>query len=213
MFPWRTVGLHAPSSFSVATCAQRVEECQRQAVTKQAQMISDMTWFSSVPLRSSSCPSPDRCTMLGWSNCTNHPRHRVSTWPRPRIWWAESPWSPAFWMAMRLQLSLTSTARTRVHVSLPDVRTQLRRMEGEAATSMRLTLGCGSLGVASLALAAWQSRRLRRGKNLPANRRTSVGRRLVRDASVMVPEWKWSVSVIWVSMYGYIPGTYGYVPV
>ena len=35
-----------------------------------------------------------------------------------------------------------------------DVRTQLRRMEGEAATSMRLTLGCGSLGVASLALAA-----------------------------------------------------------
>ena len=39
-------------------------------------------------------------------------------------------------------------------VSQPEVQTQLRRMEGEAATSMRLTLGCGSLGVESLALAA-----------------------------------------------------------
>ena len=58
------------------------------------------------------------------------------------------------WMAMRLQLSLTSTARTRVHVSLPDVLTQLQRIEGKAATSMRLTLGCGSLDVANLALAA-----------------------------------------------------------
>ena len=34
--PWRTVGLHAPSSSSPATCAQRVEECQKLAVTKQA---------------------------------------------------------------------------------------------------------------------------------------------------------------------------------
>ena len=41
---------------------------------------------------------------------------------------------------MRLQLSLTSIARTRVHVSRPDVQTQLQRMEGEAATSMRLTV-------------------------------------------------------------------------
>ena len=51
-----------PSSSSPATCAQWVEECQRPAVTK-----------------------------LGWSSYTNHPRHRVSTWPRPRTWWAESP--------------------------------------------------------------------------------------------------------------------------
>ena len=57
MFPWRTVGLHAPSSSSAATCAQRVEECQRLAITKQVQMISGTTWFSSAPLRSSICPS------------------------------------------------------------------------------------------------------------------------------------------------------------
>ena len=38
-----------------------------------------------------------------------------------------------------------------------------------------------------------QSRRLLRGRILPANRQTSVGRRLVRVASVMVPEWKCSV--------------------
>ncbi len=60
----------------------------------------------------------------------------------------------SFDCALVLQLSLTRTARTRVHVSQPDVQTQLWRMEGEAATSMRLTLGCGSLDVASLALAA-----------------------------------------------------------
>jgi hypothetical protein len=38
-----------------------------------------------------------------------------------------------------------------------------------------------------------QLRRLQRGRILPANRQTSVGRRLVRVASVMVPEWKCSV--------------------
>jgi hypothetical protein len=48
-------------------------------------------------------------------------RHSVSTWPRLRTWWAESPSYPAFWMAMLHQLSLTSTAGTRVHVSLQDV--------------------------------------------------------------------------------------------
>ncbi len=43
--------------------------------------------------------------------------------PRPRpvslrgTWWAESPSSPAFWMATRLRQSLTSTARTRIYVS------------------------------------------------------------------------------------------------
>jgi hypothetical protein len=44
-----------------------------------------------------------------------------------------------------------TAARTRIQVSQLVVQMQLRRMEGAAATSMRLTRGCGSLGVASLA--------------------------------------------------------------
>ncbi len=126
-----------------------------------------------------------------------------------------SPWSPAFWMATRPRQSLTSTARTGIRVSRRVVQTQLRRMEGVAAMSMRLTRGCGSLGVASLAWVAWQSRRLHIGRILPAKRhgRTSVGRRLVSVAMVMVPDWKWSVSasVICVRMYLFIAGTYWYV--
>ena len=55
---------------------------------------------------------------------------------------------------------------------------------------MRSTRGCGSLDVASLAWAAGQSRRLRIGRILPAKRQTSVGRRLVMAARVMVPEMK-----------------------
>jgi hypothetical protein len=93
-------------------------------------------------------------------------------------------------MVTRLQQSLTRTARTRIHVSRRDVQTQLRRMAGVAATSMRSTRGCGSLDVASLALAAWQSRRLRIGRILPAKRQASVGRRLLMAARVMVPEMK-----------------------
>jgi hypothetical protein len=64
------------------------------------------------------------------------------------------PLMPAIWVVTRLQQSLTSTARTTVHVSLQDVQMQLRRMTGMAATSMRSTRGCGSLDVASLAWAA-----------------------------------------------------------
>ncbi len=65
---------------------------------------------------------------------------------------------------------------------------QQQRMAGEAATSMKSTRGCGSLDVASLAWAAWQSRRLWIGRILPAKRQTSVGRRLVGATRVMVPE-------------------------
>jgi hypothetical protein len=53
----------------------------------------------------------------------------------------------------------------------------------------------------------WQSRRLQIGRILPAKRQTSVGRRLVRVARVIVPDWKWSVSVICVRAYLYITGT------
>jgi hypothetical protein len=54
----------------------------------------------------------------------------------------------------RIQQFRTSTARTRVRVSRRVVQTLLRRMAGAAATSTRLTRGCGSLDVASLAWAA-----------------------------------------------------------
>ncbi len=52
---------------------------------------------------------------------------------------------------MRLRQYLTSTARTRIHVSQGVVQTQLLRVVGVAATSimMRLTRGCG-MDVASL---------------------------------------------------------------
>jgi hypothetical protein len=59
------------------------------------------------------------------------------------------------------------------------VQKQQRRMAGVAATTMRSTRGCDSLDVASLAWAAWQSRRLRIGRILPAMRQTSVRRRQV----------------------------------
>jgi hypothetical protein len=42
----------------------------------------------------------------------------------------------------------------KIRVSRQAVPTQLRRVAGKAATSMRSTRGCGSLDVASLALAA-----------------------------------------------------------
>ena len=96
MFPWRTVGLHAPSSSSAATCAQRVEEDGGQNPT-----------------------DPGPCFLRG--NVTPTIPHKYS--------------------------------KKKVHISRTDVQTQLLRMEGEAATSMRLTLGCGSLDVVSLALA------------------------------------------------------------
>ncbi len=75
--------------------------------------------------------------MLGWSSFMNHPQHHVSQamWLLPGTWWAESPWCPAFWMVTQLQQSLTSTARTRIHVSRLDVQMQLRRMAGVAAMS------------------------------------------------------------------------------
>ncbi len=74
------------------------------------------------------------------------------------------------------------------------------------ATSMRLIPSCGSLGVASLAWAVWQSRRLHIRRKLPVMNGPSVQERLVSVARVIqvVPDWKWSVSVIYVSMYQYI---------
>jgi hypothetical protein len=81
MLPWKTVGLHGPSSSSASTCAKRTEDCLRQAATKQAQTISCSTWFSSAPLRSLHCPSKDPWKMLWWSSFMNHPRHHVYVAP------------------------------------------------------------------------------------------------------------------------------------
>ena len=53
--------------------------------------------------------------------------------------------------ATRLRQSLTSTARTRLHVSRRVVQTLLRRMAGAVATSTRSAHGCGNSDVASLA--------------------------------------------------------------
>jgi hypothetical protein len=91
------------------------------------------------------------------------------------------------------------------------------RLAGVAATSMRSTRGCGCMDVASLAWVAWQSRRLRIGS---AKRPTSVWRRLVMAARMMVPENGWNevwVGVVWACtrtnivctlLPKYVPSTY-----
>jgi hypothetical protein len=62
------------------------------------------------------------------------PWYHVSTtrkwvmWLLQRTCWAESPFPPACWTVTQLQLSPTSTAKRRIHVSLQVVQTQ-QRME------------------------------------------------------------------------------------
>ena len=153
MFPWMAVGLHAPSSSSPATCAQWVEECQRPAVTKLGQMILGTTWFSSAHLRSSSCPSLDQWKMVGWLSYTNH-SDTVSLRGQGREHGGQNP-PDSLLSGWQCNSNYPSQVQQEQQcVSRPDVQTQQRRMESEAATSMRLTLGCGSLDVVSLALAA-----------------------------------------------------------
>ncbi len=93
----------------------------------------------------------------------------------------------------------SSTARTRIRVSLQVVRTQQWRMAGVAATSMRSTRGCGSLDVPHLGCLIIKETLDRH--NATAKRQTRVGRRLIRVARVMVPDWKCSFGVICRSMY------------
>ncbi len=54
-YPEKTVGMHAPSSSSHAICVQSMEDCLRTEPTKPAKIISCTIWYSSTPLRSSSC--------------------------------------------------------------------------------------------------------------------------------------------------------------
>jgi hypothetical protein len=49
--------LVCPSPAFLALCVRRMEDCLKTEPTKQALMTFDTTWFSSVPLDSSSCQS------------------------------------------------------------------------------------------------------------------------------------------------------------
>ncbi len=168
MLPWKTVGQHDPSSSSAATCTWREEECKGPAVTKQAQTISSTTSFSSAPLRNYVVNLRTHGRCWGGQALWTIPDtvSLCSTCREPG--WQIPPDALLFWMLTLLWQSLTSTARTSIHVSRLVVQTQLLSMAGMAATSMRLTRGCGSLDVASLAWEAWQLRRLLIGRMLSA---------------------------------------------
>ena len=154
MFPWRTVGLHTLSYSSPATCAQRVDVCQRPAVTKQAHTISGtMVFFSTFeeltlpikgPMEDAGVvklyePSPTQCLYVAK---------------------AENMVGRILLIPCFLHGNATPTIphkySKKKSAYFPDgCADAAARMEGEAATSMRLLLGCqcGSLDVVSLALA------------------------------------------------------------
>jgi hypothetical protein len=52
MFPWRTVGMHVPSSSSHVSCVQRMGDCRKTNAAMLALMTLVTPWFSSVPLKS-----------------------------------------------------------------------------------------------------------------------------------------------------------------
>ncbi len=99
MSPWKTVGLHVPSSSSSAVCVLNMEESRRTVITKPVQvytsicmyilvctfltisyqMICCTNLYSSTPLRNCICPSRDLWRTRVWSSCTNHPG------PQPRV--------------------------------------------------------------------------------------------------------------------------------
>ena len=163
------------------------------------QMISCTVLYSSTPLRSWICPSRDQWRNQGWSSCTNHPQHRVCTWLLQKTWWAESPSCRCFWLVTPLLRSLTyhDTASAGIQVSRWAALTQQRWTAGVAAMSMRLTRGCGSLGVASHAWVVCQLRWLKKGRRLPGLISTSVEVWLFGGARRIEPDankaWLWTV--------------------
>ncbi len=102
----------------------------------------------------------------------------------PSTWWAESPLCHrhCFWLEMRLRRSLTCTASARIPVSPWAALTQHRRTAGVAAVSMRLTSGCGNLGVASHTWVVCQLRQLKKGCKLTGMKVMLVELRLVGGA-------------------------------
>ncbi len=164
-------------------------------------MTCHTTWYFSAHLRSSHCPSRGQWRMLGWSSCTNHPLHSVSTWLLSRTWWAGSPLSHVFWLVTPLRQSHTCSASARIQASRSVALTLLQLTEGGAAMSMRSTRGCGSLGAASPAWVVWQSRRLLRGRKLHARESSSVVVKLAGVARRIRPDLKWKVVVTFVCVY------------
>ncbi len=149
--------------------------------------------FSSVPLKSSRCPSQGPWRTLEWSNCINHPELPVSTCLRPEIWLAESPSSHCFWTVTGLQQSFTSSAGARIQASRLDVQTLLLRTDCVEAMSMRLTRGCGSSDAASPGLGIWLSSRLVTvpRKRLWLMHGTSVQQRHDKAARLLQPDlWR-----------------------
>ena len=204
MFPWRTAGMPVPSFSSLVFCDQRMEDCLKTEPTKSAPMTKYTPWFSLVPLKSSNCLLRGLWRMLEWSSCMNHPQPwpPASTWQMSRIWWAEFLLSHCFWLVIRLQQSLTSSASARIQASRMAVPTLLQRTDGWAAMSRRSTSGCGSLGVASPAWEAWTSSRPQRGRMLRAMHGTSVQQRQFVIARRLQPDSKYTV--LYDSMYEYV---------
>ena len=174
MFPWMTVGMPVPSSFSHVFCVRRMGDCRKTEHTNLALMILNAPWSSSVPLKSLTCQLRGLWRTLGWWSCMSHLQHPASTWLLPRIWWAGSLFSHCFWLVTLLRLSLTCSARTRQQASHLAEPTQLLWTDEGSAISTKLTSGCGGLGAARPALGACRSIRLRRGRMLSAMRCTSV---------------------------------------
>jgi hypothetical protein len=203
MFPWKTVGMHDPSSSSPATCVPGTDDCQRThhtGVTGPVRMTSCSTKCSSAPLRSSNCPSGGPWRMRGWSSCMNLRQLPVSMWLQPKTWWAEFPLSCCFWQETRPQQSLMSTVSARIQASRWGAPMQQRWMEGAAAMSMRSTRGCGSLGAESHAWEVLRFGRLPIGSSLRTLSGRSVRQRLVGVARRIEPDGK--LKCVW---YMFVP--------
>jgi hypothetical protein len=100
MLPWKTVGLHVPSSSSSAVCVLNMEEGQRTVITKLVQVYAGIymyilvcmfltishqvicctNLYSSTPFRNCICPSRDLWRTRVWSSCRNHPQPSACTW-------------------------------------------------------------------------------------------------------------------------------------
>ncbi len=114
MFPWKTVGMHDPSSSSPAICVPRTEECRNAHRTRPVQMTSctNLVLFNTFEELNLPIKGP-----MEEAGVVKAVKLYVSTWLQPKIWLAESPLSPCFWQETLLQQSLTSTASARIQTS------------------------------------------------------------------------------------------------
>ena len=93
-------------------------------------MTFDTPWFSSVPLKSSSCQSRGLWRTLEWSSCMNlnHSQLPASTWLVSRIWWAQSPLCHCFWPVTQPPPSLKMWYLGVCTPSLPCFRSILKKL-------------------------------------------------------------------------------------